>query len=571
MMILVLFFVFISLTILMGVVTPTVREYKIAGDNFKSKQTYFLAESGMEDVIYRLRNNKQTNDTETLVLGDSQVVTSITNITSNQKEVISLGDIDSIQRRLKIRVNTGVGASFSYGILAGNGGLSMDNGSKIEGSVYANGSIIGSGEITGSATSANSPALTSNQSNGTGIPLYDITFGKTDAAQDFAQSFTVNETGLLNKIQLYIKKFETPGDITVRIVTDSNGSPSTTTLAEAVLTSSLLSTNYGYIDIPLTSHIELFSGTTYWFVLDADTDSREYYKIGGNSNGYVSGTGKMGRYGNTWVDTSPSGLDGFFSLYLGGVTGLIDGVTVGTDPIVTGNTYAHTVNNTTVKGINYCQIGSNNTDGNRHARNCDTSRVDPVQVAMPISEQNIQDWKDLAVSQGGTIVGDKTISSNETFGPKKITGNLTIDIGKTLTLAGTVWVEGNFVINNNSFVSLDPIYGSSGGIIIVDGTINIGNNVLFSGSGIPGSYVLAITTSDSSSAILLSNNAGAVILYAGNGTIDVANNSSAKSLTGKYLHLGNNAVVQYEEGITNANFSSGPGGTWNIESWREVE
>ncbi len=157
MMVLVLFFVFISVSILIGVVSPTVLEFKIATDSFNSKQTYFLAESGIEDVVYRLRNSKQTSSTETLVLGDTEVTTSLTDISNGQKEITSLGDTNNIQRKVSMDVNVGVGTSFSYGVLSGVGGFSMDNGSKIIGSVYSNGPISGSGEITGSATSANSP------------------------------------------------------------------------------------------------------------------------------------------------------------------------------------------------------------------------------------------------------------------------------------------------------------------------------------------------------------------------------------------------------------------------------
>jgi hypothetical protein len=188
MMILVVFFVLISMTILIGIVTPTVREFKIATDSFKSKQTYFLAESGVEDIVYRLRNSKQTGTSETLVLGSSSATTAVTNLSSNRKEIVSLGNTDSIQRKVYLILDTGIGAAFSYGVQVGSGGFIMDNGSKIIGSVYSNGAISGSGSITGSATSANSPALTADQTNGTGDPAYDITFGDDNARQDYAQS-----------------------------------------------------------------------------------------------------------------------------------------------------------------------------------------------------------------------------------------------------------------------------------------------------------------------------------------------------------------------------------------------
>lgn len=562
MIILVIFFVFISLTILVGVVNPTVREFRIASDSFKSKQTYFLAESGVEDVLYRLRNSKQTNGIENLVLGDSQAVTTVTDISNGQKEITSLGDTDSLQRKVKLTVDTGVGVSFSYGVQVGAGGFVMNNGSRIIGSIYSNGNITGSGTITGSATAANSPALVSDQSNGTGVPPIDITFGNTNGTQDFAQSFMVGSTGVLNKVQLYIKKVSTPSNITARIVSDLNGSPSGTTLASATISTSTVSTNYGWVDVPFSSHIQLSSSATYWLVLDVTTSSTKYYKIGANNDGYSNGASKIGGFGGTWSNTTPVGSDGFFSLYLGGLTGLISGITIGTTS--NDGAYANTINNSNIAGTPYCQTGSGNN------KSCDTSRSDPVQMPMPISEQNILDWKDAALA-GGTHDGNYVVSSNVALGPKKITGDLVVSNGVTLTLTGTVWVQGSLTVSNNAIIKLDSGYSSSEGLIITDGTISISNNSTFQGSGASGSYIMALSTSSSTSAITLANNGGAVVLYAANGTINVANNATAKSLTGYYINLSNNAVITYDEGLTNANFSSGPSGTWNVESWKEVE
>lgn len=559
---LVFFFMFISLTILIGIVTPVVREFKIATDNFASKKSYFTAESGMEDVMYRIKNNMDFGANENLIIDDSSTVTTITDISSSQKEIISLGDTNFIQRKIKTVVNIGVGASFSYGILTGEGGFSMNNGSKIIGSVYSNGAITGSGSITGSATSANSPALTSDQSNGVGVPDYDITFGNTNGTQDYAQSFKVGTTGVVNKVQLYLKKVGSPSNITVRLVSDSGGIPSATVLTTATLSASTVSTSYGWVDVSFSSNPQLSSSMTYWLVLDSATSSSNYYKIGANNNGYANGVNKIGQYSSTWNNTLPAELDGFFSLYLGGLTGSIDGITVGT--LSVGNAYAHTVKNSNIAGINYCKTGS----GNNKA--CDTSREDPVPVGMPISEQNIADWKDQAAI-GGSYVGNYLVSADTTMGPKKITGDLNIGIGKRLTLGGVIWVQGNFTMDNNSIMDLSSWYGSSEGVIVVDGTISILNNATFEGSGTPGSYILALTTSNSTSAISLANNAGAVSLYAANGTINVNNNGTAKSLTGYYIHLGNNAVITYDSGISNTNFVSGPSGSWNIYSWKETE
>ncbi len=562
-MVVMIFFMAISLTILVGIITPVVREFKIAGVTYSSKGAYFLAESGVEDVLYRIRNNKQYSASEALTLGDSTATTTVTDTSTSQKQITSVGDASTSERKVSVSVTTGVGVSFSYGVQTGKGGFTMANNSSIIGSVYANGPITGSGSITGSATSANSATLTSDQSNGTGTPAYDVSFGNANGTQDFAQSFQVSDTEVANKVQLYIKKVGNPSNLTIRIVNNASGSPSTTVKTSGTLSASLISTNYGWVDVPFSTNPQLDAGTTYWIVIDASTSASNYYRIGANGNGYANGSTKIGQYNGTWNNNSPTTIDGYFNFYIGGITGLISGITVGTG--TTGDAYSHTVNNSTIRGTNYCQTGTGNN------KSCNTTLADPVEVGMPISDQNIQDWKD-AAEAGGVTNGNYSLSgSNGSLGPRKISGDLMVQNNATLTVNGTIWITGNVNISNNATVQLASGYGSSEGVIVVDGTVSIGNNANFYGSGTSGSYVMILTTSNSSGAINLQNNAGAVILYAANGTINVSNNAGARSLTGYMISLSNNAVITYDSGLANSNFSSGPSGSWNVSSWKESQ
>jgi len=465
MIIVVFFFMFISLTILIGIITPVVREYSIVKDNFNSKSSYFVAESGVEDVLYRLKNNMSVGTNESLVINNSSTTTIITDVSANEKEISSLGDTNSNQRKVNINVTTGTGVSFSYGVQSGQGGFLMDNNSSVVGSVYSNGTITGSGSITGSAISANSSSLTSDQSNGSGVPSYDVSFDNANATEDFAQSFQISQTEIINKVQLYLKKVGSPSNLNVRIVTNSSGSPSTTTLTSGSLSSSLVSTNYGWVEVPFSSNIQLVSGMTYWIVIDGSYSSTKYYKIGANNNGYSNGVGKIGKYSGAWNNTSPAGLDAFFNLYTGGVNGLISGITIGQGS--SGIAHAHTVNNSTVAGNLLCKTGS----GNNKA--CNTSSPDPVQIPMPISEQNISDWKSEA-EEGGTYSGNYTANGTTvSLGPRKINGNLIVENGANLTITGTVWVTGSINISNNATVRLHASYGESDAVMISDSTVNV--------------------------------------------------------------------------------------------------
>ncbi|MFA6257666.1 MAG: hypothetical protein WC671_01495 [Candidatus Paceibacterota bacterium] len=155
MLISVIFFLFISLAIISGLVGGTVREFKIANDLIKSRQSLFLSESSMEDAYFRLKTAKTIGSSETIALGGNSATSTITDSGYNEKTISSLGDVNSRQRKNKLILNTGAGVSFSYGIQSGIGGFVIGN-AIVHGNVYSNGTIAGSNgaTITGSAFSA---------------------------------------------------------------------------------------------------------------------------------------------------------------------------------------------------------------------------------------------------------------------------------------------------------------------------------------------------------------------------------------------------------------------------------
>ena len=91
MLVSVIFFLFISLAIISGLVSPTVREFRNANVNLNSKKSYFLAESGGEDATYRIMNNMTIGESETITLGSNSVNTTITTLLGNVKQIVSLG------------------------------------------------------------------------------------------------------------------------------------------------------------------------------------------------------------------------------------------------------------------------------------------------------------------------------------------------------------------------------------------------------------------------------------------------------------------------------------------------
>jgi hypothetical protein len=138
---------FISLGLVFGFVTIALSQAQIAKNTLAAKQSYMLAESGIEDAIFRIKSGKNISSTETITMNGSTVQTTVADV-AGTKEIISNGDISSAARRLKVVMQNSVGTNFPYGVQVGNGGLAMSNSSRVNGSVYSNGNIIGSNSAT---------------------------------------------------------------------------------------------------------------------------------------------------------------------------------------------------------------------------------------------------------------------------------------------------------------------------------------------------------------------------------------------------------------------------------------
>ncbi len=244
------------------------------------------------------------------------------------------------------------------------------------------------------------------------------------------------------------------------------------------------------------------------------------------------------------------------------------------DVTINGNAEAYTCDGATILGnLEYNSAGSNSCSVGGSI----TTTGDVIApVAFPITPGMLADWKATAEA-GGIVDGGGNVnigSGGRTLGPSKITGNLTINNGETLTLTGTLWVTGIFSPGNNAVVELDDEYGDLSGALIVDGMVDISNLVILRGSGTPGSFLLLIGTSSSlleaSPAISIKNNTDSAVIFAPNGVIVIHNNANLVEVTAHKLLI-KKATVTYDVGLADARFTSGPGAGWVVSSWKEIE
>ena len=567
-----LVFLAISTSVMYGFSEPLVQGAYITGAAYESKASYYTAEALTEDVAYRLNKNLTLGGTETLNIGGSVATATITT-NGSTRDISVIGGSGGFNRTIQANISVGAPVSFNYGVQAGTGGFDIGGGSRVVGSVYANGNITGSGGavITGSAVAGDDIPLTLDQTNISPVTsTQSIVFGSASASQDFAQSFRVSSSSPINKIQLFIRKTGTPGSPTVRIVNDNSGSPGTTNLVTGTLTNSLVATSYGWIDVVFTTNPILNAGTTYWLVLDGTNNASRFYTVAANT-AYANGTGKVGQYAGTWNNTPPTGLDGYFNIYLGGTASTLGGgswsgsLVVGT--VSTDVAWANTVRGLAVpaSSIIYCIDGTNNSKA------CDVSKPNPSTKPSPVADAKIQEWKNSAAA-GTNITGNVTVGwQGTTTGPLKINGNLTINGGGVFTATGPIWVTGTITITAGGSIVLSPTYGATSGTVIADGNITISGGGNINGSGVTGSYIMLLTTSSSVTAMTVTGGAGAVVLVAQNGTINFSGGTASRVAVAKRITLSGGTTITYDTGLQNPNFSGGTTGAWSINSWRETE
>lgn len=577
-MILVFFFMFISITILIGIVTPVVREFKIASNMLSSRQSYFVSESGVEDAMYRIKNGKQISATENMVLGDSIATTSITSVTANKKEISSIGDDGSLQRKNKISLTTAPGASFSYGLQVGQGGLDLSNSTEISGGdIYVNGNIIAqNAKVHGNVYVASPVPAPVHVSNiGANTPSSYVSLGYTPK-EDFAQSFTPTENGVLKRVSIYMKTVQSASNFSISVVNDNGTGPGTTTLATWTSPNNSFGTmgDYGWINADFSTTPNVYANTKYWIVFNHATSQWNHHLLALTTGGDAK---VRASDGSSWITNSPAS-SGYYKVYLNNIPSYIKGESYGSLDIE-GNIYADMVNGVKIdSNYNmYCQSGYNN-------KSCITtpeSSSNPPPIGFPISSDSIDSWKAQATS-GGVTNGTVTVNGSDlSMGPRKIIGDLIV-ANKTLTLTGTIYVTGKIQVSNGGDIKLASSFGSNDGMILSDGPIYVYGGSEISGSGNSNSFLVAVTTNNTihtgsptakeQFAGYLDNSGAVDALYAPNGDVWLAGGTDANAVSAYKMTLSNGSKVEFKSALTNMTFqSSSASGGWSLSSWQESQ
>ncbi len=573
-----------------------------------------IAEAGIEKALWCLGQVSGANCGGTsgsnyagetnVPFGAGLFTTTLRAINSNKKEIASTGFIPNAQsarKKITIKVNTTIGTktiNFHFGMQANVGGISLQENSQITGNVISTGSLSGASgaRVTGDALLTSSgPERTDQHWTASNS---ELRFGSTDSQEDIAQAFVPRDSSIIGKVVVKLRKVSTPANIAVYIVRDREGAPDINKVGEGVIAASEVSASSNFVTSSLSSAAPVAAGKTYWLVLDAAPSlSKNYYAALDTTDGYASGTAK---YSNDWDDNLWNNASGdiSFKILVGGTDNKIDTLavdgdaratvfrngTVGrdlkvkktiTDATVGRDAYAASIHHSTIGRDAYADSITNSTVGG--SRNPGSGLDEPPSESFPITEAMISEWK-LDAAAGGAHQGnfETTENQNVALGPKIITGNMNLANGTELTLNGTVYIQGNVDFGNNVTVRLASGYGNTSGLLVTDGVIHLGENDIFQGSGQADSYLMMITTAVGNghhdSAIDVHKSTQFIVLVAPYGKIHLHQNVTAKQITGFSIIVQNNGIINYETGLQNASFSSGPGGGWQVEkgSWREI-
>lgn len=571
----VLLFSAVILVIGSGMIASSAISYKISSDRLKSTQNLYNAESGAEDALMHIRRDPTFGASGTTINTvfdtrnrvDTDIETGSVSGCNPARIITASGYAGDKVRRIQLNdcAVPSANAQFAYALQSGDGGISMGNNAVINGSSYTNGNHVGSpgANVTGDVYAAGAPAATPTPQHDP-ASVTDYVFANISSKVDVAQSFTADTTSSdkLVRVSMKVRKFGAPSDATIRIVTDNANKPSNTQVGGGTLAASTVGSTAAFVDVSLSTPATLTSGQRYWIVFDAPSSNAANYWAWASDNSFAGGSSKYSpqwRNGGsmTWTDTN---TDFAFKAFMGAPPTYVQGLNIG------GDVHANTIINNSVTRDAYFQVNNGSTIGGASYPNS----PDPAAQDLPISDSNIADFR--AQAGVGTVYnGNYTVPADttQTLGPLRVNGDFYVGIGAKVIMYGTIYVTGSVIFDNNTTLQLDPGYGSGSGTLLADGSVTLLNNMTVV-TAAPGSFILAVSTKPSGTAVSVNNNASGLVLVSTKATLSVSNNAVANALAAYRLELANNSVINYVTGLANVNFSAGPGASFQAKGWKEV-
>lgn len=130
------------------------------GQSVNGAEALALAEGGIDRTIYALSQDENYTGESDTAVGGGTFSTSVTAANAHTRRVVSTGYIPKsgdpvASQTVTATISRDRGVSFHYGVQAGEGGVTIGNGARVNGSLFSNGNVSGTGgSITGDASVA---------------------------------------------------------------------------------------------------------------------------------------------------------------------------------------------------------------------------------------------------------------------------------------------------------------------------------------------------------------------------------------------------------------------------------
>src|SRR3989344_3576855 len=132
----------IMLAIGLTIALLTLGQQRITKNISQSTQSLYTAEAGIEDALLRLSKGKEWQGSYQVLLNQGSTNVEISGIIGGSRTITSTGNFFNRIRKIQVVYQIASDQiSFFYGAQVGDGGIEMENNSKIIGNVFSNGSI----------------------------------------------------------------------------------------------------------------------------------------------------------------------------------------------------------------------------------------------------------------------------------------------------------------------------------------------------------------------------------------------------------------------------------------------
>lgn len=299
----------------------------------------------------------------------------------------------------------------------------------------------------------------------------------------------------------------------------------------------------------------------------------------GQGGFHIGGSGRV--IGNLYSNgpiTGSGGSEVTGTAVSAGPTGLISGVNIDD------SAHANRIENSRIDDDAFFQSIHNTTvGGTSHPGSPNLPPLD-----LPITDATIDSWQSEAQAGGVHTspcpyrIGGTT---NISLGNRKISCDLIIESSSRVTLTGPLWVRGNLTLGDAAIIRVSPtLQGRSVPIIADNPTdrlnssrITVGGSAGAFGAG-DDSFVILVSRNTSSrdggTTVAINLRGGgperALVLYTRYGRVSIGGSAHMSAVAAHRVEIAGAAVVEYDSGLANMLFSSGPGGGFVIRSFRET-